>query len=365
MERERTTKVSSRRKMPRNRKAYYNFSGIDCGCGAHWEDLSNTKLKNVFVFHVFTDVSVKDFADADKLKSNGRIRKSVGTAIKNGATIANNEYEALDVDDNTVDIAAKKLSKSKITNGTSASEEEHIYNEFPNDIWFLISEFISPEDIVRFALICKQTYAVTTTLKFWKKLYRRHYKAGIELPIRLNLACMSRPCGIRACTIRSLFFTYPLFVNRTLVQSQQDFHTLVKHRVIQFWFQRVSSTKFWYFYKLKRKLQPGSRTYDSEQLQRRDSKSMKALRDVYCNTEEGCSLLMVRAMIEVLILLLVRSFYLSFIFVSLISDWIDKIPSITAIGGNWIRVECCTIINCQSSVPIMQSLSTGNAIFKH
>lgn len=218
----------------------------------------------------------------------------MGTSIKNEAAVASNEYEALDVDDIAVDMIAKKLAKSKIT--APATENEHVYNDFPNDIWFLIAEFISPEDVTRFALICKQTYAVTTTLKFWKMLYRRHYKAGVELPIRLQLDCMARPRGIRACTIRSLFFTYPLFVNRTLAQLQPDFHTLVKHRVIQFWFKQVSATKFWYFYKLKRKLQPSSRTHDSEQLQRRDGKSMKALRDVYYNTEEGCSLLMVSAM---------------------------------------------------------------------
>lgn len=247
------------------------------------------------------DISIKDYADADQLKSNGRIRKSVRTPIKieaaAAAVAADDEYEALDVDDDdvVVDITAKKSSKSKISNAAAAmavTENEHIYNDFPNDIWFLISEFVAPEDVPRFALICKQTYAITTTLKFWKNLYRRFYKAGVELPIRLQLDCMARWRGTRACTIRSLFFTYPLFVNRTLVQPQQDFHSLVKRRVVQFWFQQVSPSKFWYFYKLKRKLQPGTRTYDSEQLQRRDGKSMKALRDVYCNTEEGCSLLM-------------------------------------------------------------------------
>lgn len=250
----------------------------------------------MFVFFFFADISVKDYADTDPSKSNGRIRKSAGTTIKSEAAavaVASNDYEALDVHDNAVETIGKRLAKSKIA--ASPAEDEHVYNEFPNDIWFLIAEFISPEDLARFALICKQTYAITTTLKFWKVLYRRHYKAGVELPVRLQLDCMARPRGIRACTIRSLFFTYPLFVNRTLVQ-QQEFHALAKHRVIQFWFQQVGPTKFWYFYKLKRKLQPGSRPYDSEQLQRRDGKSMKALRDVYYNTEEGCSLLMVNAL---------------------------------------------------------------------
>lgn len=169
-----------------------------------------------------------------------------------------------------------------------------MYNFFPNDIWFLISEYIQPEDVTRFALICKQTYEITTTLKFWRKLYRRYYKADIELPVRLQLGCMTRPRGIRACAIRSLFFTYQPFANRVRVQAQQDFHTLIKHRVIHFWFQQVSVEKFLYFYKLKRKLQPESRPYESEQLQRKRGKTMKALRDVYCNSEEGCSLLMVK-----------------------------------------------------------------------
>lgn len=249
--------------------------------------------KNIFVFNLILDISIKDYADADQLKSNGRIRKSVGTPKIEAVAIANDEYEALDVHDVIVDVTAKKSTKSKMSNSTAEADNEHIYNDFPNDIWFLISEFVAPEDIPRFALICKQTYAITTTLKFWKNLYRRHYKTGVELPVRLQLDCMARPRGIRACTIRSLFFTYPLFANRTLLQSQQDFHSLVKRRVIQFWFQQVSPVKFLYFYKLKRKLQPGSRTYESEQLQRRDGKSMKALRDVYYNTEEGCSLLMV------------------------------------------------------------------------
>lgn len=209
------------------------------------------------------------------------------STLKSDAT--HGEYEALDVD---VDITTKKLSKTKIANVTTVTDDCN-YNYFPNDIWFLISEFIRPEDITTFALICKQTYAVTTTLKFWKTLYRKYYKSKVELPVRLQLDCMTRPRGIRACTIRSLFFTYPPFVNRVRVQSQQDFHMIVKHRVVQFWFQQISAVKFLYFYKLKRKLQPGTRTYESEQLQRKGNRTMKALWDVYCNTEEGCSLLMV------------------------------------------------------------------------
>lgn len=188
----------------------------------------------------------------------------------------------------------KKLTKNSKANEDNLSDGEQAFNEYPNDIWFLISEYIKPEDVVRFALICKQTYAITTTVKFWRNLYRRYYNRMIELPVRLQLDCMTRPGGLRACTIRSLFFTYPLFVNRLLAQSQQDFHALIKRRLVQFWYQQINHGKFLYFFKLKRKFLPGSKVYESEQLQRKDNKSMKALRDVYLNTEEGCCLLMVR-----------------------------------------------------------------------
>lgn len=202
-------------------------------------------------------------------------------AIKSDAV--NGDYEALDDD---VNIDAKKLARVKIT----ATDDDHVYNFFPNDIWFLISEHLRPEDVLRFALICKQTYIITTTLKFWKNLYRRYYKANIELPMRLGWDCMTRPRGYRSCAIRSLFYTYPPFVNRA---QRQDFHSLTKHHVIHVWFQQINAVKFLYFYKLKRKLLPGSRLLASEELQRKDGRSIKALTDIYCNSEEGCSLLMV------------------------------------------------------------------------
>ncbi|XP_031617510.1 transmembrane protein 183 isoform X2 [Contarinia nasturtii] len=218
-------------------------------------------------YYNYSDISIKEYADANN--KSGRIRKGVSNTMKSDAT--NSEYEALDID---ADMVTKKMSKSKIANVISVEDDQN-YNYFPNDIW--------------------QTYTITTTLKFWKCLYRRYYKANVELPMRLTMDCMTRPRGIRACTIRSLFFTYPSFVNRVRQQSQQDFHMLVKHRVVQFWFQQIDAMKFLYFYKIKRKLQPGSRTYESEQLQRKDNRTIKALRDVYFNTEEGCSLLMIES----------------------------------------------------------------------
>lgn len=152
---------------------------------------------------------------------------------------------------------------------------------------------MQPEDVARFALICKQTYAITTSMKFWRKLYRRYHSLNVELPVRLQWNCMSRLDGIRVCAIRSLFFTYTPFVNSLQGPKQRDFHSLVKRCLIQFWIQKFTAEKFQYLYKLKRKLAPGTRVYESEQLHRNNNKSMKASRDVYLISEEACSLLMV------------------------------------------------------------------------
>lgn len=231
-------------------------------------------------------MSINEFANAQTFRSNGRIRKKIGNTIKSEPL-----FETLDDEDDIIN-CTNKLSTLKLTN-QNAIEDEHVYNRFSNDIWYLIAEHIQPEDVQCFALICKQAYAVTTTMQFWRRLYRRYYNPLIELPVRLQSDCMTRPGGFRACAIRSLFYTYSLFVERLQAQSQQDFHALIKRRLVHFWYQQINATKFLYFYKLKRKSSTGSKVFVSEQLQRKDNKAMNALRDVYMNSEEGCCLLIV------------------------------------------------------------------------
>lgn len=233
-------------------------------------------------------MSINEFANAQTLRTSGRIRKKIGNIIKTEPL-----FEPLDIDeDEDVIDCTKKWSKQKVTN-KNAIEDEHVYNHYSNDIWYLIAEHIQPENVQCFALICKQTYAITTTMKFWRNLYRRYNNPLIDLPVRLQRDCMTRPGGYRACAIRSLFYTYPLFVDRLQIQSNQDTNALIKRHLVHFWYQQINASKFLYFYKLKRKSSAGSRVYESEQLQRKDNKAMKALRDVYMNSEEGCCLLIV------------------------------------------------------------------------
>lgn len=44
--------------------------------------------------------------------------------------------------------------------------------DYPLDIWFILSEYIPPEAVAKFARICKSSYYVTNTAKFWLNLYK-------------------------------------------------------------------------------------------------------------------------------------------------------------------------------------------------
>lgn len=41
------------------------------------------------------------------------------------------------------------------------------------DIWLVLAAYIRPEDVCRFALVCRSAWTVTCTAAFWTRLYRR------------------------------------------------------------------------------------------------------------------------------------------------------------------------------------------------
>jgi len=46
-------------------------------------------------------------------------------------------------------------------------------NDYPFDFWYLISMYIPPEDIGRFALICQTTNRIVNTVAFWIALFKK------------------------------------------------------------------------------------------------------------------------------------------------------------------------------------------------
>uniref|UniRef100_T1JE09 F-box domain-containing protein n=1 Tax=Strigamia maritima TaxID=126957 RepID=T1JE09_STRMM len=167
---------------------------------------------------------------------------------------------------------------------------------YPIDIWFLISDFIYPEDIITFACICKDALTVVNSVKFWLSLYKRqrnmkiielnvYYNQDVNLPERLRPQCMERPFSLRACVVRSLYYTYPLFVNRLHRQPTIDkAHQLVKRRCILMWYQQTNNNWNFYF-KFK------SNKSRSAKIDRRSL--MQSLDDINANPEAGCQVLQV------------------------------------------------------------------------
>lgn len=45
--------------------------------------------------------------------------------------------------------------------------------EYPVDIWLVLSSYIRPEDVCRFALICRDAWIASCTAVFWTRLYKR------------------------------------------------------------------------------------------------------------------------------------------------------------------------------------------------
>jgi hypothetical protein len=52
-------------------------------------------------------------------------------------------------------------------------EKNSYEKDYPFDFWYLISMYIAPEDIGRFALICRTTNRIVNTTSFWISLFKK------------------------------------------------------------------------------------------------------------------------------------------------------------------------------------------------
>ncbi|XP_015118281.1 transmembrane protein 183 isoform X2 [Diachasma alloeum] len=226
------------------------------------------------------DVTINDFANSPGV--HNRLRKA---AAKNDTELQSEVVEQM-----------KKYSRSRRKNKAIETPEDDTSGiDYPLDLWFLISEYIAPEAVGKFARICKGSNHVVKTAKFWFHLYKRFYKNTGNLPERLTPACMVRPYGLRACVIRTLHFTYFSSADRigqNPYSGQEEPHSLIKRRCCLMWHKKGETR--WYFY-FKLKEMNTSRavkkriTWDDDQ--RSDLTEM--LEDVSINSEEGCRILRV------------------------------------------------------------------------
>ncbi|XP_024875654.1 transmembrane protein 183 isoform X2 [Temnothorax curvispinosus] len=242
------------------------------------------------------DVTIDDFANT--LRIHARSKKSVtnvSNEVKQEATKEEEKPVWDETDEETLlrDNTRGRRNRRKSKCQKDNDEDEGI--DYPLDIWFIISEYIQPEAVGKFASICRSSYYVTTTGKFWFHLYRSYYKFVPNLPERLQPQCM-RLHGLRACVIRALHYSYfrtPEGEGDDMSYLRQDEpHSLVKRKCTLMWSKEV---KVWYFYF---KLKEVSKTRNSSinQCKQRDGRKtefLDTLEDVAVNPEEGCKVLRV------------------------------------------------------------------------
>ncbi|XP_044035229.1 transmembrane protein 183A isoform X3 [Siniperca chuatsi] len=157
-------------------------------------------------------VTVADYADADPaVVKSGRVKKAVANAVE-------------------------KEESSESSDG----------GEYPVDIWLMLASYIRPEDVCKFALICRNAWTVTCTAAFWTRLYRRHYRIDADLPFRLQPDSIDRMRCLRARVIRSLFHLYKPFdlrVSKIPALPESTPTTLLNSKCLLFWVRKVSGTR--------------------------------------------------------------------------------------------------------------------------
>ncbi|XP_047202438.1 transmembrane protein 183A [Girardinichthys multiradiatus] len=260
-------------------------------------------------------VTVADFADADPaVVKSGRVKKAVANAIEKevkllcgleasqGAVeevlssaltvradaVGSSDDPEDDEGENETKVARKKKNKRKKESSESCDGED-----YPVDIWLVLSSYIRPEDVCRFALICRNAWTVTCTAAFWTRLYRRHYRIEVDLPFRLQPVSVDRMRCLRACVIRSLFHLYEPFslrASKVPALPESTPTTLLNSKCLLFWIKKLSGTRpeaLWEFnFKFK----------NQGHIKNCCAKSLhlpKQYEDVHMNPDSDCSVLQV------------------------------------------------------------------------
>ncbi|KAL4709721.1 hypothetical protein ACJJTC_005524 [Scirpophaga incertulas] len=234
------------------------------------------------------DFTINDCANAPKPVT--KLKKSVEATAPPDLSwdqIVDEEYDFIEEinEDGTKQFVYKKKRNNSKSNDNIDDQSSVVY---PEIVWYLISKFIKPEDVGRFAGINKVTYAITKRESFWRLLYKYHCKNHPNLPVKLRLENSYKTYGLRQRVIRALYHTYDVFVKR--ITKQQFFgvtpHHLVKHCCINVWFGK-GPQQWAVFFKFK-KICPLQRLMTSAPVD-----FIEELGKVDANPEENCQVLQV------------------------------------------------------------------------
>ncbi|XP_051956846.1 transmembrane protein 183A-like [Xyrauchen texanus] len=212
-------------------------------------------------------VTVADYANADPaIVKSGRVKKAVVNAVEkevkllcgleashgpvqevltsavgmgNAAHESSDELDSEEGDE--IKGSHKKKNKRHKENSVGTNGEE-----YPVDIWLVLAAYIRPEDVCRFALICKNSWTATCTAAFWARLYKRHYNLDADLPERLQPDSIAKMHCLRALVIRSLFHLYEPFnlrVSKSPPLPESTPTALLNSKCLLFWVNKVSGSR--------------------------------------------------------------------------------------------------------------------------
>ncbi|XP_075469456.1 transmembrane protein 183A isoform X1 [Ascaphus truei] len=261
-------------------------------------------------------VTVADYANSDpSVVKSGRMRKAVANAVQKevkelcgleashvpaedslSVTSENGGHcgssDELDAILNLNELTASKKKKTKRHKENSAAGSNG--NEYHIDIWLVLASYIQPEDIAKFALICKNAWTVTCTAVFWMRLYKRHYRMNAYLPVRLRPERIERLRSLRACVIRSLYHMYEPFCSRvtknpSIPESTPNF--LANSKCLLFWCSKVAGSRSEAMWEFNFKFKKQSRKLKNSCLN--GMKPPARYKEVHTNPDHECCLLQV------------------------------------------------------------------------
>ncbi|KAK4306296.1 hypothetical protein Pmani_021852 [Petrolisthes manimaculis] len=237
------------------------------------------------------DITVNDFANSAEPKKFREKKANIQIMLhkvkedERAWDESDSEEEEKDTTDVITQPRKRGLRKKEID--TTCNEEGV---DYPLDIWFLISEYIMPEDAGRFACLCQATLYITTTARFWLTMYRRWYRMVPELPPHLTPWNIDSVHGLRAAVVRSLFFTYLPFTARISAEKPltADPTILLRTQCVLQWHSKEGNLHK-YFFKF---VQPGQRIARGRGRWCRRGGRWEEDTSVTYNEEEGCYILM-------------------------------------------------------------------------
>ncbi|KAL0127416.1 hypothetical protein PUN28_005603 [Cardiocondyla obscurior] len=257
---------------------------------------SRRPIKETRTDNLIADVTVNDFANT--LRINARLKKSATNVLNKVKEETTKEEKVWDETEEE-NVLKENLKEKKNRRRSKCQKDDDNFEDeginYPLDIWFIISEYIQPEAVGKFAKICKSSYYVTTTGKFWFHLYKLYYKFVPNLPERLQPQCM-RLHGLRACVIRALHYCY--FIRTWKIEStsylqSQELYSLEKRKCILMWHKEVKGR--WNFY-FKLKEVSKTRNHLLKRNKQHECKKIEFLdtsEDVAVNPEDDCKVLKV------------------------------------------------------------------------